>query len=106
MKKYLVELSAEQREELLHMISTGRAAARELTHACILLKADQGPQGPAWSDSRIQEALEVSANTVQRVRKCCAQRGGTGSHCTSSGKPDASPLPGRDTRSVLDCIGL
>jgi hypothetical protein len=38
-KKYLVELSAEQREELLHMISTGKAAARELTHARILLKA-------------------------------------------------------------------
>src|SRR6266487_6820370 len=41
----------------------------------MLLKADQGPEGPAWSDSRIQEALEVSASTVQRVRKCCAQRG-------------------------------
>jgi hypothetical protein len=74
-KKYIVELTGEQREELSCMISTGRAAARELTHARILLKADQGPQGPAWSDSRIQEALEVSASTVQRVRKCCAQQG-------------------------------
>jgi transposase len=74
-KKYIVELTREQREELLHMISTGTATARELTHARILLKADQGPQGPAWSDRRIQEALEVSASTVQRVRKCCAQHG-------------------------------
>jgi len=72
MKKYIVELTPEQREELAHMISTGKAAARELTHARILLKADQGSAGPAWSDSRIQEALEVSASTVQRVRKCCA----------------------------------
>lgn len=70
-----MELTAEQREELLHMISTGQAAARELTHARILLKADQGPEGPGWSDSQIQQALEISAATVARVRKRCAQRG-------------------------------
>ena len=75
MKKYSVNLPPEQREELSHMIATGKAAARELTHARILLKADQGPEGPGWSDNRIQEALEVSASTVQRVRKCCAQHG-------------------------------
>ncbi|MFL5664013.1 MAG: IS630 family transposase [Ktedonobacteraceae bacterium] len=75
MKKYIVELTTQQREELSHMISTGKASARELTHARILLKADQGPCGPGWSDSRIQEALEVSASTVQRVRKCCAHHG-------------------------------
>ena len=57
------------------MISTGKAAARELTHARILLKADRGQEGPGWSDRRIQEALEVGASTVQRVRKCCAHHG-------------------------------
>ena len=40
MKKYIVELTAAQREELSHMIATGKASARELTHARILLKAD------------------------------------------------------------------
>lgn len=75
MKKYTVELTAAQREELMHMISTGRAAARELTHARILLKADQGPDGPGWSDSQIEEALDISAATVARVRKRCAERG-------------------------------
>ena len=75
MKKYKVELTAAQREELMHLISTGRTAARELTHARILLKADQGPDGPGWSDSQIEEALEISASTVARVRKCCAERG-------------------------------
>ena len=57
------------------MISTGQAAARELTHARILLKADQGPDGPSWSDTQIQEALEISASTVARVRRQCAERG-------------------------------
>lgn len=75
MKKYIVELTADQRQELSHMISTGKASARELTHARILLKADQGPQGPGWSDKQIQEALEVSASTMQRVRKSCVHYG-------------------------------
>jgi transposase len=74
-KKYIVELTAAQREELSHMISMGKAAARELTHARILLKADQGPQGPGWNDAQIQQALEISVATVARVRKRCAERG-------------------------------
>lgn len=53
MKKYIVELTREQREELSHMISSGKASARDLMHARLLLKADQGPQGPGWSDARI-----------------------------------------------------
>lgn len=75
MKKYIVELTPEQRQELLQMISTGQAAARELTHARLLLKADQGPEGPGWSDSQIAQALEISASTAARVRKRCAERG-------------------------------
>ena len=75
MKKYKVELTPAQREELIHMISTGRAAARELTHARILLKADQGPDGAGWSDAQIEVALEISTSTVARVRKRCAERG-------------------------------
>jgi hypothetical protein len=74
-KKYTVELTAAQREELSHMIATGKAAARELTHARILLKADQGPDGPGWSDAQIEVALDVSPATVARVRKRCALRG-------------------------------
>ena len=75
MKKYIVELTVEQREELSDMISSGRAAARELTHARLLLKADQGPEGPGWSDTKIAEALEVSPGTVARIRKRCTSAG-------------------------------
>jgi hypothetical protein len=73
-KKYIVELTAAQRKELSHMISTGKASARELIHARILLKADQGPEGPSWSDRQIKVALEISASTVARVRMRCAER--------------------------------
>ena len=75
MKKYIVELTTEQREELSHLISTGKAAARELAHARILLKADQGPHGPHWRDAQNQEALEISPATIARLRKRCAQAG-------------------------------
>ena len=73
-KKSIVELTAAQRKELSHMISTGKASARELTHARILLKADQGPAGPRWSDRQIKVALEIGASTVARVRRQCAER--------------------------------
>jgi hypothetical protein len=72
MKKYIVELTAEQRKELSEMTKSGQAAARELTHARILLKADAGQDGPGWSDARIAEALEISPATVARVRTRCA----------------------------------
>ncbi len=72
MKKYIVELTREQRKELSEMISTGKASARELTHARILLKADAGPYGPKWPDAKIAEALEISPATVARVRTRCA----------------------------------
>lgn len=41
------------------MVRVGKAAARTLMHARILLKADEGPGGPAWSDDQIVDALDV-----------------------------------------------
>jgi len=47
----------------------GTESARKLTHARILLKADQGPGGPGWTDEAIGEAVEVSQPTVARIRQ-------------------------------------
>jgi transposase len=68
-KKYPVMLSETEREELKRLIAAGTAPARKLTHARILLKADQGPEGPGWVDEKVAEAVEVSQPTVARVRK-------------------------------------
>jgi transposase len=51
------------------LIGAGVESARLLTHARILLKADQGPNGPGWTDVRIAEAVEVSQPTVARIRR-------------------------------------
>lgn len=74
-KSHLVSLSAEEREELEKLISTGLTSAKRQTHGRILLKADNGPEGPGWSDKQISEALEVSISTVARVRERFAQQG-------------------------------
>lgn len=68
-KKYPVVLSTAERTELTHLIAAGTAPARKLTHARILLKADQSERGPAWVDERIAEAVEVSQPTIARIRK-------------------------------------
>ncbi len=69
MKKYSVKLSKEQRQQIEQEVKTGKGPARQLTHARILLKADEGEEGPGWSDEQIREALEVSVPTIERVRR-------------------------------------
>lgn len=69
MKKYKVTLTADERQQLRDLIAAGKAAAQKLAHARILLKADAAPGGPAWTDDRIAEAVEVSTDTVARVRQ-------------------------------------
>jgi hypothetical protein len=68
-KKYPVILSETEREQLKQLIAAGTALARKLTHARILLKADQSPEGPGWVDEQVAEAVETSQPTVCRVRK-------------------------------------
>ena len=69
MVKYVVRLDTEEREQLLALVSTGRAAAVKLLHARILLKADVGEGSRRWSAAEIAEALDSSASTVHRVRQ-------------------------------------
>jgi hypothetical protein len=63
-KKYAVALRTEEREKLLTLIGSGTAKAQILTHARILLKANEG-----WSDLEICRALDVSIPTIERIRK-------------------------------------
>jgi DNA-binding transcriptional ArsR family regulator len=74
-KKYPAILSETERAELKSLIAAGRAPARKLTHARILLKADQSPEGPGWVDERVADAVEVSQPTVSRVRKQYVEEG-------------------------------
>ena len=67
--KHAVMLTDEQRAQLRTLVGRGVAPARRLTHARILLKADQGEGGAAWADAAIAGALEIHPATVARVRQ-------------------------------------
>lgn len=67
--KYAVCLSEEERARLRTLVGSGAAPARQVAHARILLKADQGDGGPGWNDAAIAGALEICTRTVARVRQ-------------------------------------
>jgi len=74
-KKYVIELSPDERQRLRGLVAKGKVAARKRQHAQILLKADQGEGGPGWPDSRIADAFGVRVQTVERIRKRCVEHG-------------------------------
>src|SRR5260221_8876370 len=87
-KRYVVRLSADEREQLEALIRKGKSPAQRLLKARILLKADVSESGEGWSDSRIIKALETSASMVYRVRKQLVEEG---FEAVLSRKPPAVP---------------
>ena len=63
-KKYIINLTDEERQKLLDMTRKGEIKARKFKRAMILLKADEG-----LSDPQIMAALNVSRPCVERIRK-------------------------------------
>jgi len=74
-KKYVVRLSSEERQQLETLIRKGKGPARRQLKARILLKADVSDAGPGWSDSRIIAALDTNASMLYRVRKQLVEEG-------------------------------
>ena len=67
-KKYIVSLTADESQSLEIITKTGKAAARKINHARILLKADINQPSGGWTDRAISEALNISPRTIERVR--------------------------------------
>jgi hypothetical protein len=68
-KKYVVELSAQERARLGGLISKGKASAKLILKARILLKADRSEAGDGWADEQIARALDTNVTMVARVRE-------------------------------------
>jgi transposase len=93
-KKYRVHLTDEERNHLEKLVRKGKAHARKLLYARILLKADENGPASYWTDERIAEALEVSVATVARERR---------RYCEEGLEVALLPKkPGRPRRRVLD----
>jgi transposase len=73
--KYVVRLDVAERAELETMLATPRAAAERVLRARVLLKADEGAGGPAWPDTQIADAFEISVSKVQRLRQRLVEEG-------------------------------
>lgn len=74
-KRYRITLTAQEREDLHKLVSTGKAAAKKLVRARIMLLADQSTGGPGKSDPEIAEYLGCGRVTVERVRKQFVENG-------------------------------
>ena len=74
-KKYVVRLSAQERDQLNDLIRSGKRSAQLLTKARILLKADVSDAGEGWSDSRIAQALDTSVANIERTRRQLVEEG-------------------------------
>ncbi len=91
-KKYIIDLSAEEREQLRQLITRGTPSARKVTRARILLHAADG-----LSDEQISAALKTGIATVERTRQrfveegleCLNERPRPGQRRKLSGKQEA-----------------
>jgi transposase len=73
-KKYRVTLTAEERQALQALIAKGKAHARKLAHARVLLQVDE-TAGAARTDEETADALNLSTRTVERVRERFVEQG-------------------------------
>jgi transposase len=68
-------LAKEERSELEALVRKAKISALKVTRARILLKADQGDKGAAWTDAQIAEALDVAPKTVFNIRRRWVEEG-------------------------------
>lgn len=69
-KKFIVNLTADERETLTHIVEKQRVAAFKRKRALILLLADDD-----WTDQEIADKVDANVRTVERVRQRCCERG-------------------------------
>jgi transposase len=113
-KKYVVDLTAEERSTLEQLLQKGKSNARKLTRARILLQADEG-----LTDEEIATALAVGVATVERTRQRFVEANlealnelpRPGGQCKLNGKQEAhllavacTPAPSGHTRWTLQLL--
>ena len=75
MKKYIVELTSEERKQLQQLVKKGKVPGYKIRHAQMLLKTDQGNKGPGWPDAHVAEVFAAHVTTVERLRKRFVEQG-------------------------------
>lgn len=75
MKKYIVELTTEERSRLGALSKNPKVSAQRRRHADILLAVDQGPGGACMKDAEVAKAFRCWPRTVERLRRRCVEEG-------------------------------
>ena len=105
-KKYRIELTTEEQQELKALVSKGRAAAYKQTHARILLLSDEARKDGGLTDEEVARSLEIASATVERIRRRCVEEGIE----AALGRKEHSTPPAKETGwccgSPPDCAGL
>ncbi len=105
-KRYIVSLTEEERQSLEKLTTTGKAAARKINYARILLKADINQTDGGWTDNEISQALNISTRTIERVRQRFVEEG-LEKAITHPSPPLISVTAYRwRSRSSFNCISL
>ena len=97
-EKYGVRLTAEQRNQLQHLVRAGKGTARVTVRARILLKTDEG-----WSAPQVAQALDVAEGTVFRIKRRFAEEGLEG---VLQDRPQARRYRKLDDRGEAHLIAL
>lgn len=74
-RKYVLQLTADERTWLEGIVRTGKSAAWKIRHAHAFLKMDRGEHGPGWEDARIAEAFGMSTRSLENWRKQAVEEG-------------------------------
>lgn len=107
-KRYVVRLTSEERRDLQRLVSAGKAAARKILHAHVLLQADEGPDGPGRHDAQISVPLSVHPNTVAGIRERFVEQGlEVALHRKKQNRPSRAPkLDGKgEARLIAERCG-
>ncbi len=75
MKKWIVRLEAEEREQLRQLVRVGKTAAYKIRHANVLLAVDESSEGPGLADAQVAETLQVGVRSIESLRRRFVEEG-------------------------------
>jgi hypothetical protein len=75
MKKWVVRLEADEREQLERLVRTGKAAAYKIRHANVLLAVDESDAGANLPDQQVARALGIAVRSIESLRRRFVEQG-------------------------------
>lgn len=75
MKKWIVRLETDEREQLERLVRTGKAAAYRIRHANVLLAVDASDAGPNLVDEQVARTLGIAVRSIESLRRRFVEEG-------------------------------